>query len=135
MGSQGYRVLGVEEIEEAVADAHQNAIRNRLDSSVSFVASKVEELDEKLADWARNPQVVVVNPSRRGLAPQARSSLLHLLKERPQTRLIYVSCEVETLARDLAELTGSGVLRLRQLEAFDMFPHTSKMEWIAVLTH
>lgn len=135
LGSLGYRVLGVEEIEEAVGDALQNAARNRLEDKVSFLASKVEDLDQNLAEWARSPQVVVVNPSRRGLAPQARSSLVSLLRTRPQTRLIYVSCEVETLARDLKELTEEGVLRVRQIEAFDMFPHTTKMEWIAVLTH
>jgi 23S rRNA (uracil1939-C5)-methyltransferase len=47
--------------------------------------------------------------------------------------MIYVSCEAETLARDLKSLTASGH-KVRQIEAFDMFAQTDKLEWIAVLT-
>jgi 23S rRNA (uracil1939-C5)-methyltransferase len=47
--------------------------------------------------------------------------------------MIYVSCEAKTLARDLKVLTSTG-FKVRQLEAFDMFPQTEKLEWLAVLT-
>lgn len=133
LGKSGYKTLGIEEIKSAVADAGLNAQRNKLSDRVKFIASKVEDSETVLPEWAFNPKVIVVNPSRRGLHDAARSHLTHLLRKNPTTKLIYVSCEVQTLARDLQVLANSGH-KLRQIEAFDMFAQTDKLEWLAVLT-
>lgn len=135
LGKLGYRVLGVEEISQASTDARANATRNHLGPQVEFIASRVEDLGTTIPTWALNPQVIVANPSRRGIAAEARAALAQLLADRPKARLIYVSCDAETLARDLHDITQKAGLRVRQIEAFDMFPQTDKMEWVAVLTH
>ena len=133
LARQGFRVFGVEENLAAVADATLNAKRNFLEARAEFLAAKVEESETALPAWAHKPEVIVVNPSRRGLHEAARSHLAHVLKQNPDTRFIYVSCEVETMARDLAVLKTAG-FRLRQVEAFDMFAHTDNLEWLAVMT-
>lgn len=133
MARQGFRVFGVEENEAAVADAALNAKRNELSERTGFLAARVEDSETALPAWAQKPEVIVVNPSRRGLHEGARAHLAHVLRQNPDTRFIYVSCEVETLARDLAALRHAG-FRLRQVEAFDMFAHTDNLEWLAVMT-
>jgi 23S rRNA (uracil1939-C5)-methyltransferase len=129
----GYRTLGIEEIPEAIDDAKRNAERNQLESGVTFVAARVEESDRLIPDWAKKPNLIVVNPSRRGIHESARSHLTNLLAANPQCTFVYVSCDAISLARDLRSLCESGH-KVRQIEAFDMFPQTNKLEWIAVLT-
>lgn len=128
----GYRTLGIEENAEAIADATANVLRNQLAQAPHFISSRVEDVESALPSWAERPQLIVVNPSRRGLAPMARHLLSRGLGERADSRLIYVSCEAETLVRDLKEMTSQG-RTLRQLECFDMFPFTQKLEWLAVV--
>ena len=129
----GYRVLGIEENAKAVEDAAENARRNKLEEKSQFLASRVEDAQRLIPAWAKSPDLIVVNPSRRGLADSTRKHLKELLAQHPKARFIYVSCEVETLSRDLKELTQSG-FALRQIEPFDMFPQTDNMEWLAVLS-
>jgi len=133
MARQGFRVFGVEENEAAVADAALNAKRNDLSERTTFLAARVEDSETAFPAWAQKPEIIVVNPSRRGLHEGARAHLAHVLRQNPDARFIYVSCEVETLARDLAALRHAG-FRLRQVEAFDMFAHTDNLEWLAVMT-
>ena len=133
MARQGYRVFGIEENAAAVADAALNAKRNELEAKTEFLAARVEDSETAMPSWAQKPEVIVVNPSRRGLHETARTHLAHVLRQNPDTRFLYVSCEVETLARDLAVLRQAG-FRLRQVEAFDMFAHTDNLEWLAVMT-
>lgn len=128
----GYRTLGIEENPQATRDAQRNCVRNELPHQPIFIAGRVENLLEDIPAWARQPKLVVVNPSRKGIAPPVRQYLNELLQERSDLRLVYLSCEVSTLARDLNDLKSSG-RRLRQLEAYDMFPFTDKMEWLAVI--
>lgn len=132
LAKSGFRVLGIEEIPEAVSDAKINASKNGVENRLEFLTGRVETLQANLPIWAINPRVIVVNPSRRGLAQEVREFLIANLARSPETRLIYVSCDVETLARDLDQLKKSGH-RLIQIESFDMFPQTDKLEWLAVL--
>ncbi len=129
----GYRVLGIEENAKAVEDAGENARRNKLEEKAQFLATRAEDSPRLIPAWAKSPELIVVNPSRRGLADATRKHLRELLVQNPKARFVYVSCEVETLARDLKELTQSG-FALRQVEPFDMFPQTDNMEWLAVLS-
>lgn len=128
----GYRTLGIEENPQAIRDAQRNAIRNELTHQPSFLAGRVEDSLSSLPGWAQSPKLIVVNPSRKGIAPEVRRYLAETLRSRQDLRLIYLSCEVTTLARDLTEIIGSG-RQVRQLEAYDMFPGTDKMEWLAVI--
>lgn len=135
LAKQNYRVWGVEENPHAIHDAKLNLGRNDLsDTKASFTCGLLEESLESAPLWAENPTLIVVNPSRRGLAENVREKLRSQLSGKNRLHhLVYLSCEIKTLARDLEDLLSSGA-RLNQIEAFDMFPHTDKLEWLAVLT-
>lgn len=131
----GFRVWGMEENPTAIEDARANASRNEIPKNrIGFQSGRIEDVINNVEAWAADPSVIVVNPSRRGLADSVRKHLAERLTAKGTLQtLLYVSCDIKTLARDLEELTKSGA-RLRQIEAFDMFPHTEKLEWLAVLT-
>ena len=85
-------------------------------------------------DTFRLPSLIVLNPSRSGL----NQKVLEYLSSNKRffskdLRLIYVSCCIKTLSRDLTVLTNNGYT-LKQIEAYDMFAQTDKLEWLAVLT-
>ncbi|RYZ53801.1 MAG: 23S rRNA (uracil(1939)-C(5))-methyltransferase RlmD [Proteobacteria bacterium] len=131
LANLGYRTLGIEENPQAIDDALANASRNRCENTPDYIASRVEDLLGSLPTWSEKPDLIVANPSRRGLAPAARAMIKDGLDNKAEARFVYVSCEAETMIRDLKELAESG-RRLRQLECYDMFPYTEKLEWIAV---
>ncbi len=135
LARQNFRIWGVEENPNAIVDAQANAIRNSFpEGQLHFQTSLIEDALESVPTWAEYPSLVVVNPSRRGLAENVRARLQHMLNTSGRLQhIIYVSCEMKTLARDLEVLLASGA-RLSQIEAFDMFPHTDNLEWLAVLT-
>jgi 23S rRNA (uracil1939-C5)-methyltransferase len=86
-------------------------------------AGRVEEMAGRL----RRPDAVIANPPRGGLEAGAVEALV----SRPARRLVYVSCDPATLARDLAQLAAA--YRLTRLQPFDMFPQTAHIETVAVL--
>ena len=129
----GFRTLGIEENPQAIRDAQKNAVRNQLENLPQFMSGRVEELHDQFPNWALEPKLILANPSRRGLADSVRGYLTNLMRQQKETRFIYVSCEMQTLARDLKDIVQSG-RTLRQLEAFDMFPYADKMEWLAVVS-
>lgn len=130
----GMKVFGMEENPAAIEDARRNGDANLKNhgEKPTFVAGRVEDGLSLIPDWAQKPDVIVVNPSRRGLQPTVCALIKGKLEQYPDCRLIYVSCEVTTLARDLALITDGGRF-VRQVESFDMFPHTTNMEWLAIV--
>mgnify|MGYP000426241603 FL=1 len=127
---QGYRVIGIEENPQAVNDAVANATRNNL--NVSFLSGRVETTLASLPAWATKPSWIIANPARTGIAPAAREVLKKQLAADSKCAMLYLSCNIETLARDLQDLEKSG-RRLKQITAFDMFAQTNKLEWLASL--
>lgn len=119
-------VIGVEEARAAVADARENARRNGIDN-VRFVAGRAEEFLPRLPE---RPDVVFVDPPRKGLA----TAVVEALRMRRPHRLVYVSCNPATLARDLAALVAEpdGFVLERVLPV-DLFPQTAHVECVAVL--
>ena len=105
-----------------------NSLINR-----TFFVGRVEDLEENLPKWAQEPSVILVNPSRRGLAESARDQIGRTLAANPKATLIYLSCEAETFIRDMKDLEFFGI-EIRQIEAFDMFPYTEKLEWLSIIT-
>ena len=116
-------VLGIEEHPAAVMDASASAALNRI-RNATFVAGDVAERLRAL-DRA---EVVILNPPRKGCAPAVLQQLLRLA---PRT-IAYLSCDPETLVRDLAWLAPRGY-RARSLAPFDMLPHTPHIEVLAVI--
>ncbi len=122
------RVLGIEAAEPAVACAQDNARRNGV-RNAAFVAGEAEAALRIVAEHGlAGPSIVVVNPPRRGLGAAALAAVIELA---PQ-KLLYVSCDPTTLARDLAALARAGWATLR-LRAFDMLPQTPHLEALALL--
>lgn len=123
-------VVGIEEVSEAVADARQNARRNGI-GNAEFLAGKVEEVLRgpafpRLASRRLGPQVVILDPPRAGAEREALEAIAEL---RPE-RIVYVSCNPATLARDLAFLQGYGY-RTVEAQPVDMFPQTTHVEVVA----
>jgi 23S rRNA (uracil1939-C5)-methyltransferase len=135
MSRLGYKVFGIEENPQAIADARHNAARNREISAPEFMAGRVEDVGALGPEWARNPALIVANPSRRGIAESARTLIRETMLANRKCKFIYMSCEAETMARDLKDIVGDSALKIRQIEPFDMFPFTEKLEWLTVVTH
>ena len=132
----GYRVWAAEENSYATDDLRDNAQLNRFKENVIEVSTGRTEtcLASLIPRWAQLPTTIVVNPSRRGLDGEVRNHIGKQLRDNPKLeQVLYVACSAQTLARDLEAILELGG-RLRQIESFDMFPHTDKLEWIATLT-
>lgn len=122
------RVTGIEIVEDAVAMAEKNAALNGIDNC-RFLAGEVRDFFRKRAGEAAAAQVVIADPPRAGLHEDVAQAL-RLLQPR---RIVYVSCNPATLARDLQILCRGGVYALRRVQPVDMFPHTYHIECVALL--
>jgi 23S rRNA (uracil1939-C5)-methyltransferase len=120
-------VWGVEVSEESVACALENAELNGI-GNAAFFAGNVGQSLEQLHERSGDPDVVVVDPPRAGLAGKA----LKRLGEIGAPRLVYVSCNPTTLAGDAKRLRDYGY-ELRRAKPVDMFPHTPHVETVALL--
>ena len=123
--------VGVESAPDAVERAVRNAARNGLPKT-RFVEGEARRV---LREWARGerpgavrPDVVVVDPPRAGLHPRVVARIAELTPK----RVVYVSCNPATLARDLKDFAALGLL-LAEVRPFDMFPHTPHIECVARL--
>lgn len=125
MAGRAAKVTGIEEVPEAVADARQNAARNGV-ANVEFLPGRVEELFNGPRARSLRADVVVLDPPRAGV-PAATLEAIARLGPR---RVVYVSCNPATLARDLAILHEHGY-RTLQVQPVDMFPHTTHVEAVA----
>lgn len=121
-------VIGVEIVPEAVENARQNAVRNEMDN-VEFLCADAGQAARQLAARGVQPDVLVVDPPRKGLDEQTRDAILKMMPP----RVVYVSCDPATLGRDVRELTGAGY-RMACAQAFDLFPRTGHVETVALLS-
>ena len=121
------KVYGIEEVPQAVEDAWENAKLNHI-SNVEFITGKAEELIPKLVDSGLHADVVVLDPPRKGCEDEVLEALGHMI---PQ-RIVYVSCNPATLARDLKFLTERGY-KVEELQPVDMFPHTPHVECVTLM--
>lgn len=123
------RIFGIEENAAAVRDAVKNAQDNRLDNC-HFLAGPVEREIDRLVRQKVRPDLVILDPPRVGCSDQALAKMIYL----KAPKLIYVSCNPTTLARDLARLVQRGYY-LDSVQPLDMFPQTSHVESVAILCH
>ena len=122
------RVTGIELVEDAVRDAERNAQLNHFDNCV-FPAGEVRTWFRRHAAEVRNAAVVVADPPRSGMHPDVVRALCLL----QPPRLLYVSCNPSSLARDAQILREQGGYTLARVQPFDMFPHTYHVESLALL--
>lgn len=128
MARQAMTVWGVEISAESVACAIENAELNGI-GNAAFFAGNVGEVLRELRDRAGDPDVVVVDPPRAGLAGKA----LRRLGELAAPRVVYVSCNPTTLAGDAKKLREDYGYQLVRATPVDMFPHTPHVEAVALL--
>ena len=121
-------VIGVEVNRDAVADAKVNAKENGIKNAVFHTADAGEFMSE-MARAREHADVVMLDPPRAGCSPKFLQSLLSLAPR----RLVYISCNPETLARDLHTLIRGGYT-VKQIQPFDMFPYTNHVESVVCLT-
>ena len=126
MANKVQSVVGIEEIPDAVADARQNAKHNQITNAV-YYTGKVENKLPKLQAEGQYFSAVVVDPPRVGLADSLIQTLLSAMPE----KIVYVSCNESTLARDLVKLTKS--YRVSKIQMVDMFPETARVEAVVQL--
>lgn len=121
------RVLGVEFIAEAVADARLNAELNGIDNTDFIQGDMAKIFNEDLMQTHGAPDLVILDPPRAGLAPKVLERLLDIRVP----RIIYVSCNPATQARDLSFL--GDIYALKSIQPLDMFPQTHHVENVALL--
>ncbi len=127
MAKAAGKVIGVEVVEQAVQDARENARRNGIDNA-EFFCGDAGEAALSLEQQGVKPDVVVVDPPRKGLNADTVEALTRMAPR----RIVYVSCDPATLARDVALLKESGY-RLQNAQAVDLFPRCSHVESIVCL--
>lgn len=122
-------VVGVELNGDAVRDAITNAKANGL-KNIRFYKGDAGEFMEACAEEGEKCDVVFMDPPRAGSSEQFLRSLIKMAPE----RVVYVSCNPETLARDLDFLTKHSSYRVKKIQPVDMFPHTAHIECVVLLT-
>ena len=130
LAQKAKKVYGIEIIEEAVKNARINAQENGF-SNVEFFAGQAETvLPDLYRQGKLQADVIVVDPPRKG-CERAVLDVMLLMEPR---RIVYVSCDPATLARDLSILCSADGYHIEKVQPVDMFPHTSHVETVVLLT-
>ncbi len=121
------QVFGIEIIEQAIEDAKENAKQNKI-GNIEFICGDVEQaLTKLLKNRKIQPNVVLVDPPRRGLD---NTTIQNIIKVQPQ-KIVYISCNPATMVRDLKQLEDK--YEINEVQPVDMFPFTSHVECVVVL--
>lgn len=129
VASKTAKVVGVETVEDAVKDARANAVRNNI-LNAEFICSDAGRAAETLLKQGFHPDVVFLDPPRKGLGGDAIEAVAAM----SPGRIVYVSCDPATLARDL-KLFQSRNYEPQKAVAIDMFPGTTQVECIVLMTN
>lgn len=121
-------VYGAEIVPEAIENAKENAARNGI-GHAEFFCADAGEAAQRMAKEGVRPDVISVDPPRKGLSPEVIDAIVSMAPE----RVVYVSCDPATLGRDVKRLTERGYV-LRQAEAVDLFPRTAHVETVVWMT-
>ena len=125
LAQKATKVYGIEIVEDAIKDAKINAKLNNL-NNVEFYVGKAEEVVPKMYSEGKTANVVVVYPPRKGCDEKVLDTIVSMKPD----RVVYVSCNPSTLARDLAYLDERGY-KCVEIQPVDMFPHTMHVECCA----
>ncbi|HEY8362529.1 MAG TPA: 23S rRNA (uracil(1939)-C(5))-methyltransferase RlmD [Tissierellaceae bacterium] len=121
------KVYGIEIVKEAIEDAKNNALVNDIHNA-EFMVGKVEEVLPKLVKSGIESNKVVLDPPRKGCERGVLEALVKMLPE----KIVYVSCNPSTMARDVKYLVENGY-RVMEVQPVDMFPHTAHVECCALI--
>ena len=121
------KIIGVEVIEEAIEDAKKNAALNNIDHALFFAGDVIKICNDEFFATHGNPDVVITDPPRVGM----HEKLVIKLLEMEAPRIVYVSCNTATQARDILLLSEK--YKVEKIQPVDMFPHTHHIESVALL--
>lgn len=127
MADKANKVYGIESVKSAIADAKKNAILNDIDN-VEFIVGKAEDVFPRLTNEGVKGNKVVVDPPRKGCEKEVLEAIVKLNPE----RVVYVSCNPTTMARDVKYLLDNGY-EAKEVQPVDMFAHTGHVECIALI--
>ena len=127
LAKEAGHVIGAEIVPEAIENAKNNAGENKI-SNVEFICADAGEAAKLLHERGLKPDVVVVDPPRKGMYEDAVNAVASMAPE----RIVYVSCDPATLARDILRFEGLGY-SFKKCSAVDMFPRTKHVESVAVM--
>lgn len=130
LAKKAKKVYGVEIVPEAIADAKENAARNGITNAEFYVGKAEEVLPQKYEEDGVYADVIVVDPPRKGCDEKCLETMVRIQPE----RIVYVSCDSATLARDLKYLGERGY-EVRKWRGCDMFPGTIHVETVVLLSH
>ena len=132
LAGQARQVYGVEIVPEAIRDAQQNALINGIENAVFYTGKAEEVVPQWMAEEGKETKidVVMVDPPRKGMDPLLLDTLVRMAPK----RLVYVSCDPATLARDIRFLSDHG-FTLEKAAAFDAFCHSTHVETVACLSN
>lgn len=130
MAKKAKQVYGIEIVEQAILDARMNAVQNGIDNAIFYVGKAEEVLPELYEKEGIHADVICVDPPRKG----CDTACLDTIRKMMPGRIVYVSCDSATLARDLKYLCAYGY-ELRRVRAVDLFCHTTHVETVVLLTH
>ena len=128
LSAHAKKVIGAEIVPEAVDNANKNALANNV-ANVEFILADAGQAAKALYERGERPDVVVVDPPRKGLLENAIEAVAAM---QPQ-RIVYVSCDPATLARDILRFNACGYT-LAKVTAVDMFPRTRHVETVCLLS-
>lgn len=129
LAQKAEKVYGVEIVPQAIEDAKRNAALNGFDNAEFYVGKAEEVLPEKYREEGVKADVIVVDPPRKG----CDEALLRTIVQMDPKRVVYVSCDSATLARDLKYLAGEGY-QVEKGTVVDQFPHTMHVETVCMLS-
>jgi 23S rRNA (uracil1939-C5)-methyltransferase len=127
LSKQAKTVIGIEEVADAIKDAKENMALNGIDNAVFYAGDVKDVLSAAFVEKHGKPDVVITDPPRAGMHPKAVQFLLDLAAP----KIVYVSCNPATQARDLQVLSLK--YRVEKSQAVDMFPHTHHVENVVLL--
>ncbi len=122
------KVIGIEYVPEAIEDAKVNSEINKIDNTLFFAGDMKDILTDDFIAQHGRPDVIITDPPRAGMHPDVIKTILNALPK----RIVYVSCNPATQARDLADLDVR--YKVEAVQPVDMFPHTPHVENVVMLT-
>ena len=124
--AENVEIVGVDIVASAIEDAKENAKRNNI-KGLRFYAEDVGKFLTNHPQYENNIKTIILDPARAGIAPKTLKKIINLKAE----RLVYVSCNPATQARDTEQLNAAGY-QLKKISLVDQFPHTSHIETVVL---
>jgi 23S rRNA (uracil1939-C5)-methyltransferase len=127
VAKQAKKVVGIEYVDAAIEDAKVNAALNKIDNTIFYAGDMKDMLTQDFISKHGNPDVIITDPPRAGM----HEDVIKVLNEVKAKRIVYVSCNPSTQARDLAALDIN--YKIMEVQPVDMFPQTHHVENVVLL--